>query len=137
LFSWAALLLFVEWCPEAIIIEKNSSCPQRFNQMFSDFYAYPIPGKSGLPLCQEHGRWLELKEAVLYDEEATWLSPPNHCWVYGRNEYRAKIEFARLLFRKSFFSFYALTFTTTLANSTSAGYRFLRFFTSLRRSPDQ
>ena len=49
--------------------------------MFSDFYAYPIPGKSGLPLCQEHERQLELKEVVLYDEEATRLSPPNHCWV--------------------------------------------------------
>jgi hypothetical protein len=40
------------------------------NQLFSDFYAYPLPWKTGLPLCQEHRQWLELKEAVVYDEEA-------------------------------------------------------------------
>jgi hypothetical protein len=51
------------------------------NRMFSDFYAYPIPGKSGLPLCKEHGRQLELKEVVVYDEDATQVSPPDHCWV--------------------------------------------------------
>lgn len=50
-------------------------------QMFSDFYTYPLPGKTGLPLCQEHGYQLELKEVVLYDEEATLVSPPDHCWV--------------------------------------------------------
>jgi hypothetical protein len=51
------------------------------NQMFSDFYAYPLPGKSGLPLCQEHNQWLKLKETVVYDEEATRVSIANHCWV--------------------------------------------------------
>ena len=50
------------------------------NQMFS-LYAYPIPGKRGLPLCPEHGRQLELKEEVIYNEEATLVSPPDHCWV--------------------------------------------------------
>jgi hypothetical protein len=44
------------------------------NKMFSDFYAYSLPGKTGLPLCQEHGRQLELKEVVLLDEEATLVS---------------------------------------------------------------
>jgi hypothetical protein len=48
------------------------------NQMFSDFYSYPLPGKTGLPLCQEHGRWLKLKEAVMYHEEATGISPPDY-----------------------------------------------------------
>jgi hypothetical protein len=52
------------------------------NHMFSEFYAYPIPGKTGLPLCQEHGRQFQLKEVVLYDEEATMVSFPDHCWVY-------------------------------------------------------
>jgi hypothetical protein len=50
------------------------------NQMFS-LYSYPIPGKHGLPLCQEHGRQLELKEVILYDDDATLISPPDHCWV--------------------------------------------------------
>jgi hypothetical protein len=50
-------------------------------RMFSDFYAYPLLGKTGLPLCQEHGQWLELKEAVVYDEEATQVSTADHCWV--------------------------------------------------------
>jgi len=36
------------------------------NQVFS-LYDFPIPGKSGLPLCQEHGRQLELKELVAMD----------------------------------------------------------------------
>jgi len=40
------------------------------NQMFS-LYDYPIPGKSGLPLCEDHGRQLELKEVVLLDNAAT------------------------------------------------------------------
>jgi hypothetical protein len=48
--------------------------------MFS-LYDYPIPGKSGLPLCEEHGRQLELKEVVLYDKQATELAPPDQCWV--------------------------------------------------------
>jgi hypothetical protein len=51
------------------------------NKMFSDFYAYPILSKTGMPLCREPGRQLELKEVVLYDEEATLVSPPDHCWV--------------------------------------------------------
>ena len=50
------------------------------NAMFS-LYEYPIPGKSGLPLCEEHGRQLAMKEVVFYDREATELSPPDHCWV--------------------------------------------------------
>ena len=50
------------------------------NQMFS-LYAYPIPDKRGLPLCQDHGHQLELKEVVMYDLEATLVSPPDHCWV--------------------------------------------------------
>jgi hypothetical protein len=40
------------------------------NKMFS-LYDYPISGKDGLPLCEQNGRQLELKEVVLYDEEAT------------------------------------------------------------------
>jgi hypothetical protein len=51
------------------------------NQMFSDFYAYPIPGKTGCHSAWSTGRQLELKEVVLYDEEATLVSPPDHCWV--------------------------------------------------------
>jgi hypothetical protein len=51
------------------------------NQMFSAFYAYPIPGKTSLPLCPEHGRQLELKEVGVYDDDATMVSPPDHCWV--------------------------------------------------------
>jgi len=50
------------------------------NAMFS-LHEYPIPGKSGLPLCEEHGKQLAMKEVVLYDGEATELSPPDHCWV--------------------------------------------------------
>ncbi len=50
------------------------------NRMFS-LDDYPIPGKDGVPLCEQHGRQLEMKEVVLYDEEATEASPPDHCWV--------------------------------------------------------
>jgi hypothetical protein len=50
------------------------------NQMFS-IYHYPILGKAGLPLCEEHGRQLELKEVVLFDKVATEMAPPDHCWV--------------------------------------------------------
>jgi len=50
------------------------------NAMFS-LYEYPIPGKSGLPLCEEHGKLLAMKEVVLYDREANELAPPDHCWV--------------------------------------------------------
>jgi len=42
---------------------------------------YPIEGKRGLPLCQEHGRQLEQKEVALYDEVATDVAPPDPCWV--------------------------------------------------------
>jgi hypothetical protein len=67
------------------VYRKESPMPSAFawyldltpNQMFS-LYAYPIPGKRGLPLCQEHGQWLELKEAVVYDEEATRVSTADH-----------------------------------------------------------
>ena len=50
------------------------------NQMFS-FGEYPIMGKDGIPLCDIHGRQLELKEVVIYDREATEINPPDHCWV--------------------------------------------------------
>jgi hypothetical protein len=50
------------------------------NKMFS-LYDYPITRKTGLPLCDEHGRKLEQKETILYDEEAIKASPPEHCWV--------------------------------------------------------
>ena len=50
------------------------------NEMFS-LYGYPIPSKNGLPLCEEHGQQLELKEVVLYNREATEIAPPDHCWV--------------------------------------------------------
>jgi len=48
------------------------------NQMFS-LYDYPIPGKSGLSLCQEHGKQLEMKEVVMLDQTATEMAPPDHC----------------------------------------------------------
>ena len=51
------------------------------NQMFS-LYKYPIPGKDGLPLYEEYGKQLEMKEVVLYNKEATDISPPFYCWVY-------------------------------------------------------
>jgi len=50
------------------------------NQMFS-LYEYPIQGKTGLPLCGEHGRQLEQKEVVIYDQKATEAFPPDRCWV--------------------------------------------------------
>jgi hypothetical protein len=34
------------------------------NEMFS-FDGYLIAGKRGIPLCQEHGRQLEMKEVVV------------------------------------------------------------------------
>jgi len=36
---------------------------------------------SQTPLCQEHGRQLEMKEVVMLDHVATKLAPPDHCWV--------------------------------------------------------
>ena len=48
------------------------------NEMFSP-YDHPIPGKDGLPLCEKHGKKLEMLEVVIIDREATDLSPPNHC----------------------------------------------------------
>jgi hypothetical protein len=50
------------------------------NRMFS-LGNYPVSGKDGLPLCEPHGRQLELKEIVLYDKIAPEKSPPDHCWV--------------------------------------------------------
>jgi hypothetical protein len=50
------------------------------NEMFS-FDEYPILGKHGIPLCQEHGRQLEMKEVVVLDRIATEQDPPDHCWV--------------------------------------------------------
>jgi hypothetical protein len=50
------------------------------NHMFS-LYEYPVIGKAGLPLCELHGNQFELKEVILYDEEATLLAPPDHCCV--------------------------------------------------------
>jgi len=50
------------------------------NQMFS-LYDYPIPGKKGLPLCQVHGKQLEMKEVVVLDKTSTELALPDHCWV--------------------------------------------------------
>ena len=50
------------------------------NRMFS-LGDYPIPGKDGVPLCQKHGKQLEMKEVVLFDKEATEANPPDHCWV--------------------------------------------------------
>jgi len=49
------------------------------NLMFS-LYNYPIEGKDGMPLCQEHGKKLEMKEVVIIDRQATELRPPDHCW---------------------------------------------------------
>ena len=48
------------------------------NELFS-LYDYPVPGKDGLPLCEEHGKKLEMKEVVILDREATELSPPDPC----------------------------------------------------------
>jgi hypothetical protein len=39
------------------------------HQMFS-LYDYPVPDKDGLPLCQQHGHQLEMKEVALFDKEA-------------------------------------------------------------------
>ena len=50
------------------------------NQMFS-LYDYPIPGKTGLSLCEVLGWLLELKEVVLFDKVTTELASPDHCWV--------------------------------------------------------
>ena len=50
------------------------------NHMFS-LYKYPVIGKAGLSLCELHGNQFEMKEVVLYDEEATKLAQPDHCWV--------------------------------------------------------
>jgi len=42
-------------------------------------YDYPIQGKDGLPLCEKHGKKLEMLKTVIIDREATELSPPDHC----------------------------------------------------------
>ena len=49
------------------------------NRVFS-LHEYSVPGKNGLPLCEEQGKQLELKEVVLYDKKATETRPPDHCW---------------------------------------------------------
>jgi hypothetical protein len=50
------------------------------NRMFSLYDNYPIPGKTGLPLCKLHGQQLELKETVVRDNEATGKSHFENCW---------------------------------------------------------
>ena len=56
------------------------------NEMLS-LYDYPIPGKSGLPLCQEHGKQLEMKEVVVLDQIATEIAPPDRLWRrYGSRD---------------------------------------------------
>jgi len=50
------------------------------NEMFS-LDEYPIEGKRGIPLCQEHGRQLKMKEVVVLDQIETELAPPDHCCV--------------------------------------------------------
>ena len=52
------------------------------NEMFS-LSDYPVSGKNGLPLCEKHGKKLEMLEVVIFDREATELSKPDHCWVCG------------------------------------------------------
>jgi hypothetical protein len=47
--------------------------------MFSLYGDNPTPGKSGLPLCYLHGRHIDLKEAVLRDNESTKKSPHDYC----------------------------------------------------------
>jgi hypothetical protein len=47
--------------------------------MFSQ-YNYPIQGKDGLSLCEEHVDKLEMLEVVIFDREAIELSPPDPCW---------------------------------------------------------
>ncbi len=42
-------------------------------------YDYPIPGKDGLSICKIHGKKLEMLEVVIFDREATELSPPDPC----------------------------------------------------------
>jgi len=51
-------------------------------QMFT-LNDYPIPGKSGLPLCQEHGMQLEMKEMMMLDKVVTELAPPGHPVQYN------------------------------------------------------
>jgi hypothetical protein len=50
------------------------------NKMFSLGF-YPVEGKDGIPLCEQHGRQLELKEVVVYDPETTKEYPATYCWV--------------------------------------------------------
>ena len=48
------------------------------NEMFS-LYDYPFQGKDGPPLCEKHGKKLEMLEVVIIDREATELNPPDSC----------------------------------------------------------
>jgi hypothetical protein len=47
------------------------------NEMFS-FDDYPITGKRGIPICQEHDKQFELKEVVMLDRVATELAPSDY-----------------------------------------------------------
>jgi hypothetical protein len=42
---------------------------------------YPISSKDGIPLCEVHGRQLEMKEVVVFDPETTKEYPATYCWV--------------------------------------------------------
>ena len=48
------------------------------NEMFS-LYDYPVQGKDGLRLWEEHGKKLEMLEVGFFDREATELRPPDPC----------------------------------------------------------
>jgi hypothetical protein len=48
------------------------------NRMFSLYDNYPIPGKTGLLLCELHGQQLELKETVVRDNETNEKSHLYH-----------------------------------------------------------
>jgi hypothetical protein len=50
------------------------------NRMFS-LNLYPIEGKDGIPLCEAHGKQLELKEVVVYDTDTTSKHTAPFCWV--------------------------------------------------------
>ena len=52
------------------------------SELFS-LYDYPVRGKDGLPLCEKHGKKLEMLEVLIFDREASELRPPDHCWVSG------------------------------------------------------
>jgi hypothetical protein len=47
------------------------------NEMFS-FGDYPIADKRGIPMCQEHGKQLEMKKVVVLDQVATEMISQAH-----------------------------------------------------------